>query len=157
LQQVHLSWHHSNQASGRIRDDFLELILFTATAIADPVTEPSQFASGLRYLVVIGATALVRFARNWMTPLGAWADELLTRRPAPLVPVALANNRPSGLGRAVTRRKLRVNLPDWSATAVVRTNQQRIEMLGNNELRLPMTPFLGEIAGLSSFTQEPLR
>jgi transposase len=45
----------------------------------------------LRRLLVIGATALIRFARNRTTPLAAWADKLLTRRPARLVSVALAN------------------------------------------------------------------
>ena len=45
----------------------------------------------LRRLLVVGATALIRFARNRATPLSAWADNLLTRRPARLVSVALAN------------------------------------------------------------------
>jgi len=45
----------------------------------------------LRRLLVVGATALIRFARNRATPLAAWADKLLTRRPARLVSVALAN------------------------------------------------------------------
>ena len=45
----------------------------------------------IRRLVVIGATALIRFARNRSTPLTAWADALLARRPARLVSVALAN------------------------------------------------------------------
>ncbi len=45
----------------------------------------------IRRLLVIGATALIRFARNRSTPLTAWADALLARRPARLVSVALAN------------------------------------------------------------------
>jgi transposase len=45
----------------------------------------------LRRLLVVGATAVIRFARNRATPLAAWADKLLTRRPARLVSVALAN------------------------------------------------------------------
>jgi transposase len=45
----------------------------------------------LRRLLVLGATALIRFARNRSTPLTAWADALLTHRPARLVSVALAN------------------------------------------------------------------
>jgi len=45
----------------------------------------------LRRLLVVGATALIRFARNRATPLAAWADKLLARRPARLVSVALAN------------------------------------------------------------------
>ena len=45
----------------------------------------------LRRLLVVGATALIRFARNRATPLAAWADRLLASRPARLVSVALAN------------------------------------------------------------------
>jgi transposase len=45
----------------------------------------------LRRLLVVGATALIRFARNRSTPLAAWADALLAHRPARLVSVALAN------------------------------------------------------------------
>jgi transposase len=45
----------------------------------------------LRRLLVVGATALIRFARNRKTPLAEWADKLLGRRPARLVSVALAN------------------------------------------------------------------
>lgn len=45
----------------------------------------------IRRLLVVGATALIRFARNRSTPLAAWADRLLTHRPARLVSVALAN------------------------------------------------------------------
>jgi transposase len=45
----------------------------------------------LRRLLVVGATALLRFARNRNTPLSEWADQLLSRRPARLVSVALAN------------------------------------------------------------------
>lgn len=45
----------------------------------------------LRRLLVVGATALIRFARNRSTPLTAWADALLAHRPARVVSVALAN------------------------------------------------------------------
>ncbi len=45
----------------------------------------------IRKLLVVGATALIRFARNRTTRLTAWADKLLTHRPARLVSVALAN------------------------------------------------------------------
>ena len=45
----------------------------------------------IRRLLVVGATALIRFARNRSTPLAAWADALLVHRPARLVSVALAN------------------------------------------------------------------
>jgi transposase len=45
----------------------------------------------LRRLLVVGATALIRFARNRTNPLAEWAEKLLNRRPARLVSVALAN------------------------------------------------------------------
>jgi transposase len=45
----------------------------------------------LRRLLVVGATALIRFAHNRSTPLAAWADALLAHRPTRLVSVALAN------------------------------------------------------------------
>jgi len=45
----------------------------------------------IRKLLVVGATALIRFARNRATPLTAWAGKLLTHRPARLASVALAN------------------------------------------------------------------
>ena len=45
----------------------------------------------LRRLLVLGATAVIRFAKRRRTPLAAWADDLLARRPARLVTVALAN------------------------------------------------------------------
>jgi transposase len=45
----------------------------------------------VRRLLVVGATALIRFARNRTTALAEWADTLLRRRPARLVSVALAN------------------------------------------------------------------
>ena len=45
----------------------------------------------LRRLLVVGATALIRFAGNRSSPLTAWADALLAQRPARLVSVALTN------------------------------------------------------------------
>ncbi len=45
----------------------------------------------LRSLLVIGATARLRYARTRPTPDAAWINRLLTRRPARLVTVALAN------------------------------------------------------------------
>ena len=44
----------------------------------------------LRRLLVFGATAVVRYARNKPT-LPAWTNALLARRPAPVVTVAVAN------------------------------------------------------------------
>jgi transposase len=45
----------------------------------------------LRRLLVLGATALIRHARTKATPQAAWIRQLLERRPAKLVAVALAN------------------------------------------------------------------
>ncbi|MGH6891369.1 MAG: IS110 family transposase [Dongiaceae bacterium] len=45
----------------------------------------------LRHLLVLGATAVVRYTKRKATPLGIWANRLLERKPARLVTVALAN------------------------------------------------------------------
>lgn len=47
--------------------------------------------SYLRTLLVVGATAVLRFARNKPTAATAWINSLLERRPARLVSVAMAN------------------------------------------------------------------
>lgn len=45
----------------------------------------------LRHLLVLGATAVVRYTKRKATTLGIWANRLLERKPARLVTVALAN------------------------------------------------------------------
>jgi transposase len=45
----------------------------------------------LRKLLVVGATAVLRFARKGGSPSKAWAEALLERRPFKVVAVALAN------------------------------------------------------------------
>lgn len=45
----------------------------------------------LRHLLVVGATAVIRFARRKATTVSIWADRLLERKPARLVSVAVAN------------------------------------------------------------------
>lgn len=45
----------------------------------------------LRQLLVVGATAVIRFARTKPTALTSWVNRLLDRKPARLVSVALAN------------------------------------------------------------------
>ena len=45
----------------------------------------------LRHLLVVGATAVVRFSERRKTKLSSWADRLLERKPFRLVTVALAN------------------------------------------------------------------
>ena len=45
----------------------------------------------LRHLLVIGATAVVRYTRRKSTTISLWANRLLERKPARLVTVAVAN------------------------------------------------------------------
>ena len=45
----------------------------------------------LRHLLVVGATAVVRYTRRKATPVSIWANRLLERKPARLVTVAVAN------------------------------------------------------------------
>lgn len=45
----------------------------------------------LRHLLVVGATAIVRYTRRKATPVSIWANRLLERKPARLVTVAVAN------------------------------------------------------------------
>ncbi len=52
----------------------------------------SRMGNGyLRSLLFVGATAVIRFARNKASPRTAWINGLLARKPARLVAVALAN------------------------------------------------------------------
>lgn len=46
----------------------------------------------LRHLLVVGATAVVRYTRRKQTSVSIWANQLLDRKPARLVTVAVANN-----------------------------------------------------------------
>jgi hypothetical protein len=59
----------------------------------------------IRCLLVAGAVAILRHARNLATKDAAWGRALLARRPAKVVAVALAN-RPHCLGRDGARRSL---------------------------------------------------
>jgi len=45
----------------------------------------------LRHLLVVGATAVLRYTRRKTTTVSIWADRLLERKPARLVSVAVAN------------------------------------------------------------------
>jgi transposase len=45
----------------------------------------------LRHLLVIGATAVVRYTRRKTTAISLWAKRLLERKPARLVTIAVAN------------------------------------------------------------------
>jgi hypothetical protein len=59
----------------------------------------------LRRLLVVGAISIVRTARMWPDKY-PWVIELLGRRPAKVVAVALANKMASRLGGAGQRRDL---------------------------------------------------
>jgi transposase len=45
----------------------------------------------LRHLLVLGGTAVVRYTRRKATSVSKWASQLLERKPARLVTVAVAN------------------------------------------------------------------
>lgn len=45
----------------------------------------------MRHLLVVGATAIVRYTRRKSTTVSIWANRLLERKPARLVAVAVAN------------------------------------------------------------------
>jgi transposase len=45
----------------------------------------------LRHLLVVGATAVVRYTKRKATTVSIWANRLLERKPARLVTVAVAN------------------------------------------------------------------
>jgi len=45
----------------------------------------------LRYLLVLGGTAVVRYTRRKANTVSKWANQLLERKPARLVTVAVAN------------------------------------------------------------------
>lgn len=45
----------------------------------------------LRHLLVVGATAIVRYTKRKATPVSIWANRLLEHKPARLVTVAVAN------------------------------------------------------------------
>lgn len=45
----------------------------------------------LRHLLVVGATAVIRYTRRKTTTVSTWAAQLRERKPARLVSVAIAN------------------------------------------------------------------
>ena len=45
----------------------------------------------LRHLLVVGATAVVRYTRRQKTTISIWVNQLLERKHVRLVPVAVAN------------------------------------------------------------------
>ena len=48
----------------------------------------------IRRFLVIGATAVIRWASRRGAPKGSWLARMLERKPVPVVAVVLANNEP---------------------------------------------------------------
>lgn len=62
----------------------------------------------LRHLLVIGATAVIRYTRCKPTAVSIWASRLLDRKPARLVTVAVANKL-ARIGRILMVRGRQAN------------------------------------------------
>lgn len=59
----------------------------------------------LRHLLVVGATAVVRYTRRKATTVSKWANRLLERKPARLVTVAVANKMARIIWAVMTREE----------------------------------------------------
>jgi transposase len=59
----------------------------------------------LRHLLVVGATAVVRYNRRKQTSVSIWANQLLDRKPARLVAVAVANKMARIAWAVMTRQE----------------------------------------------------
>lgn len=59
----------------------------------------------LRHLLVVGATAVVRYTRRKATAVSTWANQLLERKPARLVTVAVANKMARIVWAVMTREE----------------------------------------------------
>ncbi len=57
----------------------------------------------IRRLLVIGATAVIRWASRRGAPAGSWLARMLERKPIPVVAVALANKMARGIWAMLTR------------------------------------------------------
>ena len=57
----------------------------------------------IRQLLVIGATAVIRWASRRGAPAGSWLARMLERKPIPVVAVALANKIARGIWAMLTR------------------------------------------------------
>lgn len=57
----------------------------------------------IRRLLVIGATAVIRWASRRGAPKGTWLARMLERKPVPVVAVALANKMARGIWAMLTR------------------------------------------------------
>ncbi len=111
------AWHRANATCRRLKTipgvGFITAIVLAAT-VGDSGRQfaawlglvPKQHSSGgkeqmegiskmgdgyLRYLLVVGATAVIRYTRRKARAVNSWAAQLLERKPARLVSVAVAN------------------------------------------------------------------
>lgn len=75
----------------------------------------------LRRLLVMGATSILRRAAKEQTPQGQWLRNLLARKPARLVTVALANKMARIIWALMARGDVYRPQPAWAASA--RINQ----------------------------------
>jgi len=57
----------------------------------------------IRRRLVIGATAVIRWAFAATAPKGSWLARMLERKPIPVVAVALANKTARGIWTMLTR------------------------------------------------------
>lgn len=57
----------------------------------------------IRRLLVIGATAVIRWASRRGAPKGSWLARMLERKPVPVVAVALVNKMARGIWAMLTR------------------------------------------------------
>ena len=57
----------------------------------------------IRRLLVIGATAVIRWASRRGAPAGSWLERMLARKPIPVVAVALANKMARGIWAMLSR------------------------------------------------------
>jgi transposase len=66
----------------------------------------SKMGNGyLRHLLVVGATAIVRYARRTATTVCIWANRLLERKPVRLVTVAVAHKMARIAWAVMTRQE----------------------------------------------------
>ena len=132
IEQAIRAWHRNNDASRRLAT-IPGVGLITASAIAATVATPTEFKSArhfaaflgltpkqhltggrqrlgriskqgdgyIRRLLILGGTALVRYARGAGGTV--WAKQLLARRPARVVTVALANKAARIIWALLTR------------------------------------------------------
>ena len=76
---------------------------------------------GLRTLLVIGATSMLRRSGGWMTTTGAWLRSLAARKPSRVATVALANKMARVIWAMMTREEIyraeRLSNPSQAAVA----------------------------------------